>query len=254
MGLHYIEIIYPFVDSRADYPGGVYSPLLIGTAIIPVAGKIVAVLMRRMGVSGDVGDTIYDIKTSAPGGSLASLFSSNANRPRLNTGQLSGLAALPGDLPATVAALDTLTFHRLSDPLTSGVSDRPTAIVVVDDAVNPIEALCYALSDETTALATGTAVLTVRIPYKFHLLDFRININGVSSSGLVTVDMKASGVSVFSTLPTIDVGEKTSVTAAAARVISTSVINDDEEIIFAIPVAGTGATGLKATLIGYRTV
>lgn len=110
--------------------------------------------------------------------------------------------------------------------------------------------LGFALSDETTALTTGVK-LTYRMPFACSLTRIpRINLNTVSSSGLVTVDIKKNGTTIFSTLLTIDVSEKTSVTAVAPCVLSSNptTFADDDEISFDITVAGTGAKGLKATL------
>jgi len=108
-----------------------------------------------------------------------------------------------------------------------------------------------ALSDESTAITTGTSKLTFRIPYACKLTKIpRINLNTVSSSGLVTVDIKKNGATIFSTLLTIDANEKTSVTATTPCVLSATptTFADDDEITFDITVAGTGAKGLKATL------
>lgn len=111
--------------------------------------------------------------------------------------------------------------------------------------------LQLALSDETTVITTGNGKLTFRMPYacKFTKIP-RINVNTASSSGLVTVDIKKNGTSIFSTLLTIDANEKTSVTALTPCVLTTNptTFSDDDEITFDITVAGTGAKGLKATL------
>lgn len=55
---------------------------------------------------------------------------------------------------------------------------------------------------------------------------------------------------MLSTKLTIDVGEKTSTTAAIPPVISDSSLADDEEITVDIDIAGTGAKGLKVFLLG----
>ena len=68
--------------------------------------------------------------------------------------------------------------------------------------------------------------------------------------GLPTVDINESGATILSTKITIDVGELTSVTAAAAPVISDADLADDAEMTIDIDVAGTGAAGLKVTFIG----
>jgi hypothetical protein len=115
----------------------------------------------------------------------------------------------------------------------------------------PVE-IAIALSNESTALTTGTGIVTFRCPFAFTLTSVRLSLKTASSSGLVTVDVKESGSSVFSTLPTIDANEKTSVTAATPAVISDASIADDAELTFDITAAGTGAVGLKLWLIGTR--
>lgn len=112
--------------------------------------------------------------------------------------------------------------------------------------------LVMAISDETTAITTGTAKLTFRMPYAMTLTAVRSNLNAVSSSGTPTVDIKKNGTTIFSTLLTIDVSEKTSVTAATAAVLSTTALADDDEMTIDITVAGTGAKGLKVTFKGTR--
>jgi hypothetical protein len=74
--------------------------------------------------------------------------------------------------------------------------------------------ITVAVSDETTALTTGTAKLTFRMPFAMTLTEVRANINTTSSSGLPTVDVNEAGSTILSTKITIDVGELTSVTAA----------------------------------------
>lgn len=110
--------------------------------------------------------------------------------------------------------------------------------------------LGFAASDETTDLTTGDAKITLRAPSAFTLTAVRANINTVSSSGLVTVDINKNGVTVLSTKITIDVGEETSVTAATPPVISVSAFASDDEITIDIDGAGTGAKGLKIWLLG----
>lgn len=111
-----------------------------------------------------------------------------------------------------------------------------------------------ALSDETTALTTGAAKLTVRSPFAFTLTDVRASVNTASTSGTPTVDINEGGTTLLSTKLTIDANEKTSTTAATPAVISDSAIADDAELIFDIDVAGTGTKGLKVWLIGTRVI
>jgi len=114
------------------------------------------------------------------------------------------------------------------------------------------EAIQVAVSDETTNLTTGTAKITFRMPYAMTLTAVRASLSTASSSGLITVDVKEAGATIFSTLLTIDASERTSVTAATAAVISDTALADDAEMTVDITGAGTGAKGLKVTLIGTR--
>lgn len=110
-----------------------------------------------------------------------------------------------------------------------------------------------AVSDETTSITAGTAKITFRMPFAMSVSTYRSNINTVSSSGIVTVDVNENGSTVLSTKLTIDQGEKTSTTAAVPAVISDAALADDAEITIDIDVAGTGAKGLKVWFIGTRT-
>lgn len=112
--------------------------------------------------------------------------------------------------------------------------------------------LALAVSDETTAITTGTGKLTFRMPHAMTLTAVRASLTTASSSGIPTVDINEGGTTILSTKLTIDATEKTSTTAATAAVISDSALADDAEITIDIDVAGTGATGLKVYLIGTR--
>jgi hypothetical protein len=117
----------------------------------------------------------------------------------------------------------------------------------------PIE-IQLACSDETTALTTGTAKITFRMPCAMTLTEVRASLTTAQASGSIfTVDINKSGASVLSTKLTIDNTEKTSTTAATPAVISDSAFGDDREITIDIDQIGDGtAKGLKVTLIGTR--
>ena len=118
------------------------------------------------------------------------------------------------------------------------------------------EEIQLALSDETTDLTTGVAKVTMRIPYKFLITDVRINVNTAPTGSTLTVDVNDDGVSIFTTVVSIDASEKTSVTAATPPVIDATknVIEDDSEITFDIDQIGStiAGKGLKITLYGFR--
>lgn len=115
------------------------------------------------------------------------------------------------------------------------------------------ETIIIPVSDEATTITTGTAKVTFRMPFAMTLTGVRASLTTVSSSGNPAIDINEGGASIFSTTLTIDANEKTSTTAATPAVISDTSLADDAEITIDIDTAGTGAKGLKVTLIGYRT-
>lgn len=116
------------------------------------------------------------------------------------------------------------------------------------------ESMVIACSDETTALTTGTAKVTFRMPYAFTLTAVRASLTTAQATGsTLTIDINESGASILGTKLTIDNTEKTSTTAAAAATITDSSLADDAEMTVDIDTVGDGtATGLKIYLIGYR--
>lgn len=139
-------------------------------------------------------------------------------------------------------------------------SDVTSLLTRMDDAEADIakyavESFIVACSDETTALTTGTAKITFRMPYAFTLTAVRASLSTAQSSGsILTVDINEGGTTILSTKLTIDNTEKTSTTAATAAVISDTALADDAEITVDIDQVGDGtAKGLKIALIGTRT-
>jgi hypothetical protein len=118
-----------------------------------------------------------------------------------------------------------------------------------------VQSIIVAASDETTALTTGTAKVTFRMPYAFTLTSVRASLTTAQTSGTIfTVDINESGTTILSTKLTIDNTEKTSTTAATQPVISDTALADDAEITIDIDQVGNGtAKGLKVVLIGTRT-
>lgn len=111
-----------------------------------------------------------------------------------------------------------------------------------------------AASDETTALTTGTAKVTFRMPYAMTVTAVRASLSTAQASGSIfTVDINEGGTSILSTKLTIDNTEKTSTTAATPAVVSDTALADDAEITIDIDQIGNGtAKGLKVTIIGTR--
>jgi len=117
----------------------------------------------------------------------------------------------------------------------------------------PVE-LGFAVSDETTALTTGTAKITFRMPHAMTLTAVRANVVTAPAGSALTVDINEGGSTILSTKLTIDAGEKTSTTATTAVGISSSSLADDAEITVDIDAIGssTAGAGLKIWLIGTR--
>lgn len=111
-----------------------------------------------------------------------------------------------------------------------------------------------ACSDETTALTTGTAKVTFRMPYAMTLTAVRASVTTAPTGSTLVVDINESGSSILSTKLSIDASEKTSTTAATPPVISDSALADDAEITIDIDQIGStiAGAGLKVTLIGTR--
>jgi hypothetical protein len=132
-------------------------------------------------------------------------------------------------------------------------TDGHILLHVQNDTRQAVE-IQLAASDETTALTTGTAKMTFRMPHAMTLTSVRASLTTAQASGSIfTVDINQGGTSVLGTKLTIDNTEKTSTTAATAATITTSALTDDSEITIDIDQIGNGtATGLKITLIGTR--
>lgn len=144
---------------------------------------------------------------------------------------------------------DFLTIVDVSDT-TDGPSGTTKKIAIKDLFPQVIQLAC---SDETTALTTGTAKITFRMPFAMTLTAVRASLTTAQTSGSIfTVDINEGGTTILSTKLTIDNSEKTSTTATTAAVISDTALADDAEITVDVDQLGIGATGLKITLIGTR--
>lgn len=128
----------------------------------------------------------------------------------------------------------------------------PANPIVTATASAPITAIPIAVSDETTALTTGTEKVTFRMPFAFTLTGVRASVTTAPTGSVLTVDINEGGTSILSTKLTIDASEKTSTTAATPAVISDTALADDAEITIDIDTVGStvAGAGLKVYLIG----
>lgn len=132
-----------------------------------------------------------------------------------------------------------------------------TSLGLADTAVQPADVIIpigLAASDETTALTTGTAKVTFRMPFGLSVTGVRASLTTAQTSGSVfTVDINEAGSTILSTKLTIDNGEKTSTTAATPPVISDATLADDAEMTVDIDQVGDGtAKGLKVWILGTK--
>ncbi len=119
---------------------------------------------------------------------------------------------------------------------------------------HPNEVLGVACSDETSALTAGTNKAVFRMPFALTVTAVRASVTTAPVGSTVIVDINENGTSILSTKLSIDASEKTSVTAAAAYVLSDTALADDAEITIDIDQVGssTAGAGLKVFIIGRR--
>lgn len=153
-----------------------------------------------------------------------------------------------GDVVGPASAVDDsiATFDGVTGKLLQDGGAK-----VADLRLSPIG---VAVSDETTALTTGTAKVTFRMPFAFTLTAVRASVTTAPTGSVLTVDINEAGASILSTKITIDASEKTSTTAATPPVISDTALADDAEITVDIDTVGStvAGAGLKVWLIGYK--
>lgn len=176
---------------------------------------------------------------------------------------------LPTGANITTAAGDTATFRsegagnwrcvdyqRASgEALVGGGGGSVDSVNGDTGTVIVLAPICIACSDETTALTTGTAKATFRMPYAMTLTGVRASVTTAPTGSVLTVDINEDGSTILSTKITIDATEKTSTTAATAPVISDTSLANDAEITIDIDTVGStvAGAGLKVWLIGYAT-
>lgn len=137
----------------------------------------------------------------------------------------------------------------------ASAADQRTTLGINSTNVKLTESLIIACSDETTAITTGTAKVTFRMPYAFTLSAVRASVTTAPTGSTLIIDINESGTTILSTKLSIDASEKTSTTAASAAVISDSSLADDAEITIDFDQVGStiAGAGVKVYLIGTRT-
>jgi hypothetical protein len=162
---------------------------------------------------------------------------------------------------------DTANYARVYlvttvDGLVTTVLDRRGGIYGVHGPVDTtalavITAIPVACGDESTPITTGVKV-TFRMPFHMMLTKIKGSLTTPQDSGSVlTVDVSAGGVSLFTTLMTFDNDEDTTATATTPSVLDGSppFVADDTLIEVEVTQVGDGtAAGLKIYLVGVAEV
>lgn len=143
---------------------------------------------------------------------------------------------------------------------TSNATERAASATLTNKTVGtgcvvPVD-IQIACSDTSTAITTGTAKLTFRMPHAMTLTAVRASVSTAPTGSTLVIDINEAGTTILSTKLSIDASEKTSTTAATPAVISDSALADDAEITIDFDQVGSSVAGVGVivSLIGTRTL
>ena len=176
-------------------------------------------------------------------------FRYNTSNQRLwfctnNTASAAGWTRIGGDVAASTVTLTDAGLYFTTDTAEAALQQLASEKISVGSQT---DTFIVAISDETTALTTGTAKVTFRAPYAFTVTGVKLSTTTANTGGtLLTVDINEGGTTILSTKLTTDASEKTSTTAATAAVISDSSIANDAEITIDIDAVGSTVAGAGA--------
>ncbi len=112
-----------------------------------------------------------------------------------------------------------------------------------------------AVSDTTTALTTGTGKATFTVPFNFAITEIICSVMTAQSSGsILTFNIKKNGVTLFTTKPTIDNTELSTLTAATPMSIFYTAMAKGDVLTFDIDQVGSGGLGATVSIIGKRAL
>lgn len=116
--------------------------------------------------------------------------------------------------------------------------------------------LAIAISDETTALTTGTAKLTYYLPRNFTVQEIYGCVTTAPTGATLIIDVNHGGATIMTTNKiVIDAGENSTATAATPPTLTTTALTAGTPLTFDIDQVGStvAGAGAKVTLLGYWT-
>ena len=229
-----------------------------------MSGKFLSTLKKAATVAGDVLTSKGDILTRTSSALARLAVGSDGKVLTAKASESTGLswetpAANPnttkGDLSGFSSAIARIPIGSNTQILTAD-SAQALGLKWAAPAAQT-ESFIIACSDESTALTTGTAKVSFRMPYAFTLNagagGMTASCNQAPTGAILTVDVNEAGSTILSTKLTIAIGSTTSV-GGTDPVISD--VNLAANALMTIDIDQIGSsnagTGLKVTLIGVR--
>lgn len=195
------------------------------------------------------------------GGNVSGSFE-NGGTLRLEAGVSTGYAGSNGNVRISTGGVERIRIESYgawtvtNSQGQSGYALTSTGTSTAPVWRAPLATFQYAVTPDNVSIIAGVARHSARLPRAFQLLEVRASLVTPQATGsLITIDVKANGSSVLSTLITLDNAETTSTTATTSSVVSGgssgTTLPDDALITIDVPQIGDGTgTGLKVTLIG----
>ena len=249
------------VDSMAGVSNGPSAyEVAVSNGFIGTESEWLASLVGADGIDGSLYDdtTIQaevDLNTAKVGITTQQASDITANNAKVsNVDHPLVEAAVPSGAVFTDTIYNDTTIQAEVDLNTAKVGI--TTQQASDITANKSRVISFAVSDETTDIATGTENLTIRMPHGMTLTEVRASVTTAPVGSTIIIDVNQNGSSIFTTdLLSIDASEKTSTSAATSANITTSALTDDAEITIDIDQVGstTAGSGLKIYLIGTKS-
>tara|TARA_R110000764_G_scaffold148519_1_gene236378 strand:- start:325 stop:897 length:573 start_codon:yes stop_codon:yes gene_type:complete len=163
-------------------------------------------------------------------------------------------------LTRTSSALARLGVGTNGQVLTCA-SGEPTGLEWATPSAHPAftQSFIVAASDESTALTTGTAKISFRMPYAFTLTagagGIRASCNQAPTGAILTVDVNEAGTTIMNNVNKLQIaiGSTTSVGGVAPVLTDVDLADNALMTVDIDQIGSTNAgTGLKVTLIGVK--